>query len=885
MPPSQAATGSPAEHFSFKLSAPRSSAGQQKQLKDKGSSSQRVAGTTLIQEPAQTASQAAVACKQPSAGQQRAADEPKMCQERKKDNCKPVEDGKQVRAALQPQSCAPFSEASLQTALPQTPPAAAPERLPQHQLAAAAPPLLQTSADQLLQTPSKLSWNTTSQRLKQLLSQKKLELTEKQSCKLSQQQQLMSGTEPDAQATSSVRAGAAVHGGMQQQSQLNSNTSDPAQLATQLLHSGAVGNHQADCHRVHTTQPPKSLVEQLDEPALAESKQPDDQLNRTFCSRHSEVSLGPQPHLEQAAERQMQSPSQLQMQHAHQSKLLTPGQMPATEPFSGRPVCVNSKFKTTHSAVGRKLLGLQTSYDANTAPDGTADGKIALTGKAGDSAPACGKLADGEMAVEPAPKKRRFTVEDPALEVKDNSLSHKASNDSRTDHSLKSYSSRSSSRRSCSSSIESQQHHDSSDNRKRHSRSRSYSRSRCDRHSSKDRTRGRLSRCSSRSSSAGRHRKRCRRSSRGRRKHCNGSSSRQGTHRTWCSTEIYADEHNKHQQHHHDEVNLNTRRSSSHSSKCHVTHTDHKDAAQRCQLPQPLQSASQTHRHAETGNALGVQHQEMRIAYSWGSDSAVSGQLHVRAWILATGNAGKQWRSSGLPQPSKDVLPPIVAVQNCHGIDSLSSSVWQSDLKPCWNGDLLVLVPSLSAAGGDKDADLASELDFARLASLLWASGQPMTAAVSCLGSAPGQKGSDLRTRCWLTKCRGSTDDIVDMLPQESRDKLKAMVPAMFQGGSSAGHSYILAFVTLDPQSGCGDNAAESESTVSSSSSDGSSIDTCADRQHARHSLNDPSRNGMNPVPRLPKTFKSGLCYSWIRGEICRFGLHCHFAHGQAELR
>ena len=39
-------------------------------------------------------------------------------------------------------------------------------------------------------------------------------------------------------------------------------------------------------------------------------------------------------------------------------------------------------------------------------------------------------------------------------------------------------------------------------------------------------------------------------------------------------------------------------------------------------------------------------------------------------------------------------------------------------------------------------------------------------------------------------------------MSQESRDKLKAMVPAMFQGGSSAGHSYILAFVALDPQAG-----------------------------------------------------------------------------------
>ena len=102
---------------------------------------------------------------------------------------------------------------------------------------------------------------------------------------------------------------------------------------------------------------------------------------------------------------------------------------------------------------------------------------------------------------------------------------------------------------------------------------------------------------------------------------------------------------------------------------------------------------------------------------------------------------------AGLPQHIKDVLPPKIAVQNCHCIDILSCNVWQSDLKPCWNGDLLVLVPALSAAGEDKDADLTSEVDFACLASLLWCDLTVPQLQILCVLQA------SCGTTCLLFKC------------------------------------------------------------------------------------------------------------------------------------
>ncbi|KAL0020687.1 hypothetical protein WJX77_000534 [Trebouxia sp. C0004] len=195
---------------------------------------------------------------------------------------------------------------------------------------------------------------------------------------------------------------------------------------------------------------------------------------------------------------------------------------------------------------------------------------------------------------------------------------------------------------------------------------------------------------------------------------------------------------------------------------------------------------------------ISAQPQSMRVklSYNWGTNSSVSGVLDLMAHSWSTSRVGRSWAGAGYTDtPLNSMLMPSVFMGTLKSERSLSTSAWQSSLCEWWDGNLVVFTLPQEVAANCLQAATAS-MNLARVIKLL-RNGDPLTTSLSVAQTAGRSVCKQHTARLWLTRLRGVTDTLLDMLSQEAKTSLEEVVPGLLQKRDDAKHSYIIGLITL----------------------------------------------------------------------------------------
>ncbi|KAA6426290.1 MAG: hypothetical protein FRX49_03401 [Trebouxia sp. A1-2] len=231
------------------------------------------------------------------------------------------------------------------------------------------------------------------------------------------------------------------------------------------------------------------------------------------------------------------------------------------------------------------------------------------------------------------------------------------------------------------------------------------------------------------------------------------------------------------------------------------------------QRPQPSQLLSRGSRMSQTPSETGshsqdfgilrstpisAQPQSMRVklSYKWGTNSSVSGVLDLMAHSWSTNRVGRCWAGAGYTDtPLNSMLMRSVFMGTLKSEGSLGTSAWQSALREWWDGNLVVFTLPGEVAANCLQAATAS-MNLARVVKLL-RNGQPLITNLSVAQAGGHSVCKQHVARLWLTRPRGVTDTLLDMLSQEAKASLEEVVPGLLQKRDDAKRSYMIGLITL----------------------------------------------------------------------------------------
>lgn len=186
----------------------------------------------------------------------------------------------------------------------------------------------------------------------------------------------------------------------------------------------------------------------------------------------------------------------------------------------------------------------------------------------------------------------------------------------------------------------------------------------------------------------------------------------------------------------------------------------------------------------------------VKLSYKWGTNSSVSGVLDLMAHSWSTNRVGRSWAGAGYKDiPLNSMMMRSVFMGTLQSEGSLSSSAWQSTLREWWDGNLVVFTLPQEVAANCLQAATAS-VELAHVIKLL-RSGQPLTTMLHVAQAGGHSVYKQHAARLWLTRPRGVTDTLLDMLSQEAKASLEEVVPGLLQKRDDAKHSHIFGLITL----------------------------------------------------------------------------------------
>ncbi|KAL0023706.1 hypothetical protein WJX79_005184 [Trebouxia sp. C0005] len=170
------------------------------------------------------------------------------------------------------------------------------------------------------------------------------------------------------------------------------------------------------------------------------------------------------------------------------------------------------------------------------------------------------------------------------------------------------------------------------------------------------------------------------------------------------------------------------------------------------------------------------------------------GAAEAEPW--STNRVGRCWAGAGYTDtPLNSMLMRSVFMGTLKSEGSLGTSAWQSALREWWDGNLVVFTLPGEVAANCLQAATAS-MNLARVVKLL-RNGQPLITNLSVAQAGGHSVCKQHVARLWLTRPRGVTDTLLDMLSQEAKASLEEVVPGLLQKRDDAKRSYMIGLITL----------------------------------------------------------------------------------------
>ncbi|KAL0041127.1 hypothetical protein WJX77_005756 [Trebouxia sp. C0004] len=200
----------------------------------------------------------------------------------------------------------------------------------------------------------------------------------------------------------------------------------------------------------------------------------------------------------------------------------------------------------------------------------------------------------------------------------------------------------------------------------------------------------------------------------------------------------------------------------------------------------------------------------LQLRYRWGrsngEDSGVKGVLNVKARKWSARRMGRLAFASGIrAQLAEAVLPQQLTVTKLGASFSPSLDKWQQRLKGYWAGSLIMFTAHQDPS--ESEASLASQLELARLSSMLRKSKQPLMASLplssssSHDGAMPSNEPFRAGAQLWLIAPNSVSRKIVrDYLTEGAKGNVEQLLNTedtseMRQGRDRCNCNYILGLV------------------------------------------------------------------------------------------